>query len=80
MSVFVLGKVDLGVDIMLPNYALFLIWWFLCYWLLLTWYDNEIKKGRKPKMNPLVAIILFIMSGFTPFIAIFLLFTKRTKS
>lgn len=81
MSVFVLGKANREASIMLHEQWLFWIslWWMVWYSLLIFWYSNAVKAGTKPKMNPLVAFMMFLMAGFIPLVGLIMLFTRATK-
>lgn len=80
MSVSVLGRVSREASIMLlPDWALWLaIYWFGMYALFIGWYADQIVKGKKPKMHPLVAAFGFLFIGFTPLIIV-IMALKKTK-
>jgi len=64
-----------------PDWIIWLsIYWLGMYLIMLIWYDHQIKTGKKPKLDLLVAFMIFIVVGFIPLIGIISLFTKGTKS
>lgn len=64
---------------MLPNWLFWTsAYWMVIYIIFLGWYSREVRLGRKPRMNWLIALWTFVIVGFAPVIAVFFLL-KKTK-
>ena len=80
MNVFALGKEDQEANIMLSNLTFYaLVYWMICFWIVLSIYAPEVKKNKAPKLSFGVTIIIFFLSGFLPIFGMHYLFTKATK-
>ena len=80
MNVFVLGKASREASIMNVEWLFWVsLWWVVWYAILMEWYSRGVKAGTRPKMHPLVAFMMFLFAGFTPIVALIMLFTGATK-
>lgn len=62
MSVSVLGRASLGVDIV-PDWAFWLVvWWAGWFAILLTWYESN----KKEPLSGWTCFFMFLMAGFAP--------------
>ena len=65
---------------LLPDWVLWLaIYWFGMYALFVGWYADQIIKGQKPKMHPLIAFFALLFVGFTPLILIVMAIAKTKR-
>lgn len=52
-----------------------LVWWSVWFLFMLVWYDAK----KKEPLTPMVALVMFLLSGFAPIVAVMFAIKKLTS-
>lgn len=58
------------------NWFWIALWWAVWFYIFISWYDKQLLDGKKEKTTPEEAFFMFILSGFSPFLAIAIIIGK----